>query len=156
MVETHPERRDRGDDFSLSGKRGHRIKRKTGPPEPPPSFRPGSRNPGQGKLQGKPCRRFPRHSGREAGIPGRESYRGSHAAVSLVIPAGKPESRAGKATGEAMPLFPSSFRPGSRNPVPWKAAPQSPEAPKPDLRLRAAVGQGQREGGRLAPLPGIR
>ena len=84
MVETHPERRDRGDDFSLSGKRGHRNPR--------------------------------RHSGREAGIPGRESYRGSHAAVSLVIPAGKPESRVGKATGEAMPPFPSSFRPGSRNP----------------------------------------
>ena len=62
MVETHPERRDRGDDFSLSGKRGHRNPR--------------------------------RHSGREAGIPGRESYRGSHAAVSLVIPAGKPESSA--------------------------------------------------------------
>ena len=34
-------------------------------------------------MRGKPRRRFPRHSGREAGIQGRDSYRESHVAVSL-------------------------------------------------------------------------
>ena len=139
----------------------------------PYPYRAGSRNLGQGKLQEKPGRRFPRHSGREAGSQGRESQRrrssrhsGREAGIlgresNLAVTIGAKVARPLTVLGLG-PGFPAgttkatSFRPGSRNPVPWKAAPQSPEAPKPDRRLRAAVGQGQREGGRRAPLPGIR
>ena len=77
----------------------------------PSSFRPGSRNPGQGELQGKPCRRFLRHSGREAGIQGRESNLavtiGAKVARSLTLPGLGPGFPAG--TTDA-----ASFRPGRR------------------------------------------